>query len=387
MTTMRRVLPLLCVIAFCVPARADVYDTLAKKLIKGVAGLDKAKAAVLPFAYADGRSSPGGRIVADGLATAIAEQSRAALVERDQLDKMLEEMKLGVTGAISSGTAVQAGKLVGAKYLVVGTLDEVSEERVEVHARLIETESGVVRAAAKGEVRRTWRDGDVPVNSPPPIKVTEALVKLSDPEEPLVQAFGDRKVRIEYGNTEDRPLLRLIDVTDPRHTDADEIVLPFDAHENKFRDADWGTHRAKIHGRRYQIWSGVWKAGRGPTLHIAPLVGFWAESTVGAQEMIVDFMDLVGRWVKQVERRGQFLGTRDGLELVAYLEKLADKRLRVSLWEITPGTRSLAPYPRLHLELQGRRGAEVSSNVLSVATRHFRFRYDYDADRVKVEEL
>ena len=368
-----------------VPARADVYDKLAKSLIRGVPGIGAAKAAVLPFAYADGRSSPGGRIVAEGLSNAIAEQTRGVLVERSQIDKMMAEMSLGATGAVSSTTAVQAGRLIGAKYLVVGTLEEISDTSVEVRARLIEAESGIVQSQARGEVKRTWREGEVPLNAPPPIKVTEVSVRPTGPEQPLVERFGERTVRIEYSNSDDRPVLRLTDVTDARRPESVEVELPFDAHRNKFYDMS--GRRAKLHGRRYLVWSGVWKENRGPTLHIAPLKGFWTDATSGDLEMIVDFMDLVGRWVKQVEKRGEFLGSRDNLELVAYFDRLEDKRLRVSLWTIQGPGRVLSPYPGKFMELQGRHGAETSSNVIAVGTRHFRFRYDFDGDRVKVEEL
>ncbi|MBI5202409.1 MAG: hypothetical protein HY925_12535 [Elusimicrobia bacterium] len=365
-------------------ARADVYDKLAKKLVDPIDGKKKEKAAVLPFAYADGRNSPGGRIVSEALATAIAGRDEAVLVERGQIDSAMKEISLSFTGMISSGSALQAGRMVGAKYLVLGTLADDGEKRVEVNARLVETESGIVLAAGKATVKKTWRDyAPVDATGGPPLSVTSIVLPATPGTDLMVQAFGERRVMIEYVNTEGRPHLRLTDVTDPKKTDSDEVAVPFDAESNRFRKMY--PKRVKLHGRRYLLWSGVWKPETGPVIHMAPLKGVLTDATVGDQEVLFDFLDLERRWTELVSRSGHFLGDRDGLNLVAYFERLPKAKLRVSLWSID-AENTLSRVPSGHTTIDGKRGEEVVTGLTEVGTRHFRFRYDADTDRVTVEE-
>lgn len=366
-------------------ARADVYDKLAKKLVSGIRGEKEAKAAVLPFAYADARSSPGGRIVAEALATAIAEREEAALVERNQIDIALREIQLSYAGMISSTTALQAGRLIGAKYLALGTLADHGETRVEINARLIEAETGIVRAAGKATVKKTWRDfAPLATGGLAPLSVNSVQIPTDMGDELMVQRFGDRVVLIEYVNTEGEPHLRLTDITDPAKRESDEVALPFDAKNNRFRRLL--PSRAKMRGRRYLLWSGVWKPETGPVLHMAPLKGFWTDALHGDQEVLFDFIDVQRRWTALVSRNGYFLGERDGSNLVAFFERLPKARLRVSIWGLDENN-TLARVPSGRVIVEGRHGHEASSGITEVGTRHFRFRYDVDTDRVVVEEL
>jgi len=142
-------------------AQADVYDKLAKKLVDPIASKKKERAAVLPFSYADGRSSPGGRIVSEALATAIAEQGGAVLVERSQIESAMKEISLSFTGMISSSTALQAGRVVGARYLVVGTLADDGEKKVEVNARLLRRVRRVRELGVRADYSYTVLDHNI----------------------------------------------------------------------------------------------------------------------------------------------------------------------------------------------------------------------------------
>lgn len=367
------------------PASADVYDKLASRLFRGVETKAGSKAAVAPFAYTDGRPSPGGLIVAEALSTAIAEREKDFLVERSQLETAMKEISLSYTGAVSSASALQAGKVAGARYLVLGTLSDDGDRRVEVHARLVETESGLVMSAAKATVKKTWRDiPRLEGGGRPPLSVSSVQVPSGGGAGLRVEPFGDRRVLVEYMNTDGRPQLRLTDVTDPKATYSGSVELPLNAEKNTFSALE-GT-RVKLGPRRYLVWSGVWKPEAGPIIHIAPLKGFWTDATVADQEVLVEFADLTERWVKEVQSRGHFLGARDGLDLVAYVERLPKARVRVSVWEID-AQRSLSRIPSRHLIVEGERGREVASPITDVGTRHFRFKYDLDDDRLTVEEL
>lgn len=49
-------------------------------------------------------------------------------MERAQLNRVLEDQKLQQTGVVDSRTAVKIGQLVGAEYVLVGSVEKVEEE-------------------------------------------------------------------------------------------------------------------------------------------------------------------------------------------------------------------------------------------------------------------
>ncbi|MFN3189101.1 MAG: CsgG/HfaB family protein [Aureliella sp.] len=76
------------------------------------------------------------------------------LVEREELDKVFEEMKLNLSGLVRQSDAIQIGQLTGARILVTGSLLDVGEKRYLI-AKLISTEtSRVLGVSVKGKADR-----------------------------------------------------------------------------------------------------------------------------------------------------------------------------------------------------------------------------------------
>lgn len=65
------------------------------------------------------------------------------IVERDRLEEVLAELKLGQSKAVDAKTAAQIGKLIGARFLVMGGYFEVLGS-LRVDARVVEVETGKV---------------------------------------------------------------------------------------------------------------------------------------------------------------------------------------------------------------------------------------------------
>ncbi|HOK55870.1 MAG TPA: CsgG/HfaB family protein [bacterium] len=68
---------------------------------------------------------------------------RIILVERQDLNRILEEMQLGMTGTISSDSAVKIGNLTGAKVLITGRVFE-DKNKLYIAAKIIGVETGRV---------------------------------------------------------------------------------------------------------------------------------------------------------------------------------------------------------------------------------------------------
>jgi curli biogenesis system outer membrane secretion channel CsgG len=65
-----------------------------------------------------------GQGASDMLITALVKTKKYKVYERDRLNAIMKEQKLQMSGAVDMSTAVQIGKLVGAKYIVTGAVTE-----------------------------------------------------------------------------------------------------------------------------------------------------------------------------------------------------------------------------------------------------------------------
>jgi TolB-like protein len=138
--------------------RADPLGPVAKHLSKGLSRLKTKRIAVLPFRYHNGDISSGSNYVTEHLTTLMVQRGGAQVVERELLDKALNEIRLGMTGMVDPATAQKLGKVLGVPAIVTGTLIDFEEKLTEVNARVIETETGAILAAETVQIPRTWDD-------------------------------------------------------------------------------------------------------------------------------------------------------------------------------------------------------------------------------------
>lgn len=88
-----------------------------------------------------------GFAVAELLTHRIVTKSGFTVVERLGMDKILAELKISMSGATNPDDALQAGRLGGAKLLVLGSVEKIGV-KYHVNARLVEVETGQVTATA-----------------------------------------------------------------------------------------------------------------------------------------------------------------------------------------------------------------------------------------------
>ena len=81
--------------------------------------------------------------LAQMLISDLAAVDAVRIVERDRLQQLLDEQKLGQSGKIDPATAARVGKLLGARYMVMGGyFDLLGALRAD--ARLVEVETGKI---------------------------------------------------------------------------------------------------------------------------------------------------------------------------------------------------------------------------------------------------
>jgi len=126
--------------------------------------------AVLPFAERGIGTTLLGEYVAEKLMIALSATGRVQLVERNRLETIYQEQKLGATGLIDDETAASVGNIAGAQAAIVGILTNIGDSW-ELTARLLGTSDARVLAMAEAR----FSAQSVPPNlAGKPVKPSEA---------------------------------------------------------------------------------------------------------------------------------------------------------------------------------------------------------------------
>jgi curli biogenesis system outer membrane secretion channel CsgG len=118
-----------------------------------------------------------GTSASDILITQLAKSGKFIVVERDKMDKLMAEQKLGMSGAIDPNTAAQVGKILGLNAIVTGSISQFGEDtegseylitqsksqvvKCTVDIRVVDAETGQVLYADSGSGLATKHTGGV----------------------------------------------------------------------------------------------------------------------------------------------------------------------------------------------------------------------------------
>ncbi len=102
--------------------------------------------AVMPFDN-KGASRDLGEIILDKMITVLVNQGRFKVMERAQLDKILQEQSLGSSGVIDATTAAQIGRGIGVDGIIIGSVAAAASGSISIDARVIDTESAAIIVA------------------------------------------------------------------------------------------------------------------------------------------------------------------------------------------------------------------------------------------------
>ncbi|MCB0281177.1 MAG: hypothetical protein KDF60_01235 [Calditrichaeota bacterium] len=134
----------------------------------------KKRVAVVNFEDAAGYGHNIGNGLSDMLITALVESKKFIVIERGELDQVMQEQGLGMTGAVTPQSAAKVGQLLGVELIITGSVSEfgtkqdkiggalsnlsgfnlgVSTEsaRSVVDIRLVNTSTGEIITAKKAE--------------------------------------------------------------------------------------------------------------------------------------------------------------------------------------------------------------------------------------------
>jgi TolB-like protein len=132
----------------------EAIKKLADKVAISMAEKNKTKIAVIPFQdLSSDAVTTFGKYIAEELTTALFNSGKFNIVERNLLNKVLDELKLAQSGAVDPSSAKELGKITGVDAVVTGTIQDLVN-RVAVNCRLIETQTGNIFAAASEKITK-----------------------------------------------------------------------------------------------------------------------------------------------------------------------------------------------------------------------------------------
>jgi TolB-like protein len=151
--------------------------------------------AVLPFESKGIGGALGNIDLLDKLIAGFVNTNRFKVIERAQLEKILEEQKLGLSGILDASTAAQIGKGMGVDAVMCGSVTQ-GGNAVTIDARLIDTETAAIMTA-----RDAFSNG---ISLPSLSQMISDLAAKIKMDFPLVNGYvigvrGD-KVTIDIGN-------------------------------------------------------------------------------------------------------------------------------------------------------------------------------------------
>lgn len=133
------------------------------------------------------------------------------VVERAQLQQILQEQNLGREGRVEANTIVQIGRLIGAKYMVTGTLFDVRGD-FRIDARLFDAETGQILRTQRVQGRldnvfdlvsrlsgQLMRDANLP---PLERRVQEERQRQGTPPTQAVMAYSRAVLYADRGDTQ-----------------------------------------------------------------------------------------------------------------------------------------------------------------------------------------
>lgn len=132
---------------------------------------------------------PIGKGLADFFEHDFGKISEFKVVERDKINFVLKELELQKSGAVDRSTAVRVGKILGAKYMIFGSITQLDDKHTRMVVRVVSVETSEIIASVDKEAK--------PEYSKLEKELVEELAKKLD-----VTLSDDVKALIQEGGTE-----------------------------------------------------------------------------------------------------------------------------------------------------------------------------------------
>ncbi|OQY13128.1 MAG: hypothetical protein B6I30_03525 [Desulfobacteraceae bacterium 4572_187] len=115
-----------------------------------IAEKDKFKIAVMEFkSFSPGAKNTSlGSVISEMFTTEVVNSNAFKIVEREQLNKVLGELRIGQSGVLDTTDAQKLGKILGAGAIITGSVTKMGDS-LSIDSRIIEVETGIIVSAER----------------------------------------------------------------------------------------------------------------------------------------------------------------------------------------------------------------------------------------------
>ncbi|MBN1327626.1 MAG: hypothetical protein JW996_06725 [Candidatus Cloacimonetes bacterium] len=124
---------------------------LTSQIVLSLSQQKTSKIAVVEFADLKGNITEFGRFLAEELITRLYLTGEFEVIERQMLNKVLQEHQLSLSGIVDESSAKELGRILGVDAIASGSIADMISN-VKVNARLISAETGKVFSVASVEI-------------------------------------------------------------------------------------------------------------------------------------------------------------------------------------------------------------------------------------------
>jgi TolB-like protein len=134
------------------------YKKLSDSIIKTVKENNKNIIAVLAFHSLDEEDTKEGELISEEIIYELIKNGSIHVIERQQIENLMDELQFNQTGAIDAATAKKIGNGLGADILVIGNFTIINEREIKVYSKVVDTETFKVLGAQQEVVKRIKLD-------------------------------------------------------------------------------------------------------------------------------------------------------------------------------------------------------------------------------------
>ena len=147
---MKRVISLLLTVSMLTISLTRICAADAKTIKKRIAVFDFEDKSKHRFRWWTGQSV--GEGMSDMLVTALVKTGRYQIFERQEINKIIEEQKLGMSGLVTQQSAAQVGKMLGVEVAIFGAVTEFGHTQQTTGGRLKKKAFGLGISSSKATV-------------------------------------------------------------------------------------------------------------------------------------------------------------------------------------------------------------------------------------------
>lgn len=137
----------------------DSATQLSNAIIKHIHKLPNKRVTVADFTDIDGNDTEEGKLLAEQILNRLLRVESLIVIERKQLNKILKEQQLSLTG-ITQEEEYKLGKVLNVDAIISGTIAHLDDYE-EINARMIDVISGRIYCAANHKTKLDQREKEI----------------------------------------------------------------------------------------------------------------------------------------------------------------------------------------------------------------------------------